>query len=415
MSSSPVVGIVDVLYVNACSGIGPPTTTAKARRQRHTSARHHLRQRPYVQLHGYQRGVCPRFWQHVAGEVIRADWVGSVTVRASGDTSDLSPYVLEGSLVWELAPGQYEAHGSGSQTVGNGALSMSGKAGLSKFPASSFSRALTGGARACTTYRTATATPSRSIFLGARCSQKRSTSGAGNAGSPHEEVVSQKRFRVHKPSSLGGLDSADGFSGEVDVSKAGAGFKRPPSPRRRSSYRPEPSPLVTGAKRGSGVFDLEEPKAEAGSQPSLVGVYKSSIARSVLGGKMKSYNPLLQVFQKFEELGEELKVVDYVPQPFDGDQIFIRPKGSGLTDRLVDAQHWGKGTNIHPALLGKEQVRLWKCEGGMFVTMKNVGTQNLRGSRMMWLLTKRRMGGGTSNGARLKHDQSEIVKQRGTQ
>jgi hypothetical protein len=292
------------------------------------------------------------------------DWVGSVTVQASGDTSDLSPYVLEGSLVWELASGEYEAHGSGSQTVGSGARSMSEKAGLSRFPASSFSRALTRGARACTTYRTATAASSRSIFSGARCSEKRSTSGAGNAGSPHEEVVSQKRFRVHKPSSLGGLDSADGFSGEVDVSKAGAGFKRPPSPRRRSSYMPEPSLLVTGAKRGSGVFELEEPKAEAGSQPSLVGVNKSSIARSVLGGKMKSYNPLLQLFQKFEELGEELKVVDYMPQPFDGDQIFIRPKCSGLTDRLVDAQHWGKGTNIHPALLGKEQVRLWKCEGG---------------------------------------------------
>jgi hypothetical protein len=44
MSLSPVVGIVDVLYVSACSGIGPLTTTAEARRQRHTSARQPGRQ-----------------------------------------------------------------------------------------------------------------------------------------------------------------------------------------------------------------------------------------------------------------------------------------------------------------------------------------------------------------------------------
>jgi hypothetical protein len=41
MSSSSVVGVVDVTYV-ACSGIGPPTTAAEARWQRHTSARHEI-------------------------------------------------------------------------------------------------------------------------------------------------------------------------------------------------------------------------------------------------------------------------------------------------------------------------------------------------------------------------------------
>jgi hypothetical protein len=59
MSSLPAVGVIDVTYV-ACSGIGPPTTAAEARPQRHTSARQNreLRKTHYDRLHEIETYLC---------------------------------------------------------------------------------------------------------------------------------------------------------------------------------------------------------------------------------------------------------------------------------------------------------------------------------------------------------------------
>jgi hypothetical protein len=81
------------------------------------------------------------------------------------------------------------------------------------------------------------------------------------------------------------------------------------------------------------------------------------LAISILGGNLKRDNPLFRVFKKYETERLPLEVVEYVPQPFNGDKIYIRPIGSGLTERLVNPQHWGKVSNVHMAMTTKLQIR----------------------------------------------------------
>jgi hypothetical protein len=138
------------------------------------------------------------------------------------------------------------------------------------------------------------------------------------------------------------------------------GFKRPREVRKSGGE--QPALVLAREKRAFSSLGGGKSSHEGLSDSP---VYRSDIERAILRGGLRKNNPLRLVFEQYEKTGEAVPVVEYVPQPLDGNKIYLRPKGSGLTDRLIDAQHWGKGENVHPSLERNAfLVRRWKCEGG---------------------------------------------------
>jgi hypothetical protein len=80
--------------------------------------------------------------------------------------------------------------------------------------------------------------------------------------------------------------------------------------------------FMTGA-RDPMTDPEQEKKQEALARSPLK---NSPLAMSILGENLKRDDPLFRVFKKYEKEGLPLEVVEYVPQPFNGDRIYIRPK-----------------------------------------------------------------------------------------
>jgi hypothetical protein len=203
---------------------------------------------------------------------------------------------------------------------------------FSAFPATSLSRmvARAKSGKACTSFKTSG--PSLSTFSVGNNGFRNPLSGGSTGGGSGER---KKRERS-------GTESLGSYRTE-EVATSG-GFKRPRAMAKRGGEGPEISTLMTGAK-GPSVVKREEGLVERVRSP----LENSAIAMAVLKGNLKRDNPLLLAFKKYKMEGKPLEVVEYVPQPFDRDKIYLRPKGSGLTERLVDSQHWGKSTNSHVA------------------------------------------------------------------
>jgi hypothetical protein len=237
------------------------------------------------------------------------------------DEQRLSPNgIVEGSVVWTLAPGKYTA--KGVRRFRGGARGAGGMRLLSAFPATSLSRMVTGAklGRTCTSFKTSE--PSLSTFsLGSSGFRHPLSGGSRGEGSGERK----KRERL-------GTESL-GSQRTEEVATSG-GFKRPRAMAKRGREGPENSTLMTGAK-GPSVVKREESLVEGVRSP----LENSAIAMAVLEGNLKRDNPLLSAFKKYEMEGKPLEVVVYVSHPFDGDKIFLRSKGSGLTERLVDSQH----------------------------------------------------------------------------
>lgn len=178
------------------------------------------------------------------GEFYGPEWEGSLTIRVVGTNRDFSPSgIVEGSVVWTLAPGEYTAKGVGR--FGGGACGAGGMRSFSAFPATSLSRMVAGAksGKTCTSFKTSK--PSLSTFSVGNSGFRHPLSG-GSGGKGSGERKKRERSGTE---SLG--------SQRIEEVATSGGFKRPRGMAKRGREGPEISTLMAGAK-GPSVVKREE-------------------------------------------------------------------------------------------------------------------------------------------------------------
>lgn len=303
-------------------------------------------------------------------------WKGSFDIKEVGADCDWSPRIFNNQLCWTLPPAQYEARSTIQPDEGGLGLrrsSVPSSAYLMSDMRTAFSGMRAGSSAG--SFRTAP----QSMASGLR----RRSEVAESGGGPRSGVSKRPR-----PTSRGGqrdtgADSAMSLGGRennvpaVGVATRGAnqtaaqgvgtsgGGVADMEVEKQAEGSVGVARQATGLGAdplGRGVGDMEV--EEAAEAAPLAAPAPGSIEESVCSGTMRRHNPIRLLFEEYRAAGKEIPVVEYVPLPMDGNAIYIRPRGSGLSDSLNAGKYWGGCQTTNMALRNNETVRSWECSGG---------------------------------------------------
>lgn len=320
-------------------------------------------------------------------------WRGGFDIRAVGGDSDWSPTFVNNQLCWVLPPGQYEA-------ISNHPLAEAG----SWLRATTYHPALSGLRSAFSGLQAASS--GRSNVVGGHVARRRSEpshgfGSRGTSGNPKRArstpptVVTSGGGPLSRPQSAPANQSAQSkgpspanetqprnastprgapLAGSPGVISRGGLPRKDASKEVVQEATPEEvamevdGPFIPHGRVDEGIrgeeMDVDD---ESGGGPGLnarKGIEPGSMMESVLHGTMRRDNPVRKVFEEYRDSGKEIPIVEYVPMPLDGNAIFIRLRGSGLSDRLDAGKNWAGCKTTKIGTKNKETTRVWECMGG---------------------------------------------------